>query len=153
MLNTILWSKWRQAIAAGELQNEFLKKQVDLHPEMKNAIFAMSGIQWFGLVKIEKRFFQMNLDEINKVYDKAVWLVENVEYIKLFQCNVCGKITYFCEYEQIREVGYWDLYTEKSRCHSLTGGFGQYGSSFDMDKIQLDLCERCYGEIKAKNAD
>lgn len=142
--------KWKESIGAGRLFIDFLKKQAELHPEISKSIYATSQIYWSEMIGLEKIYSKATDEEIDKMYKKATWLVE-CDYIRVFRCEKCHVVYFYIEPANINDdAPYWDMVFAKNRCFTLDGGFGNYGSEkYDMEKIELDLCERCYGEIKS----
>jgi hypothetical protein len=73
----------------------------------------------------------------NKVTEKKVTMVEEVIIEESICCNKCGK-----EYKKSHEEQYcWD-----AKMQSFSASFG-YGSKYDMEHWQFDLCEDCLVEI------
>jgi len=142
---------WKLCAGAGKFHRDFVLKQADLHPEIKISVLAMLHPYWRELVGISKRFNELTNDEIDKIYQKAQWLVE-CDYIKVLQCDSCGTVKYYVEAEDLINADYWDMVIAKNKFHKFDGGVGNYGSEYDMEKIELNLCERCYGEIKGRIA-
>lgn len=141
--------KWKAI--TGKCFTDFVLKQSELHPEIRISVLAMSHIYWHELVGITKKFNEITNDEMDKLYQKARWLVE-CDYIKVFQCQKCNKAYYYVDLNDVKDVQYWDMVVAKNKLHILNGGVGNYGSEYDMEKIELNLCERCYGEIKGRIA-
>jgi len=141
--------KLKELRVGGKLKAAFLTKQSMLHPEIRTSISAFSSKDWFDLIGVSGKFGQMSDSLIDSIYEKAKWLIR-CNYIKIFICEKCGKITFYCEEEDLKKDGskYYGLFISKNTCHTLESNFVGYGSLFDCEKLKIELCERCYIKLK-----
>jgi len=132
----------------GRLKAEFLARQAELNPEIALSIAAFSSEAWFKLIGIKGKFGRMTNEILEETHRKAQWLVD-CDYIKVFHCANCGKIVFYCREIDIinSKTGYYDMVINKSTCHSFETDFARYGSSYDGEKLKIDLCETCYEKM------